>query len=244
MIVREAHRTRHLDIRLDRGDELPGALVRALDEAEARSGFVTGTGTLEAAVLRNADQTTYRLDAPSDVVSLSGPISVLAGATSLQLSALLSRATDIGLSTFGGHLTWARARAIELHAVIFDELALARVEDAETGLPVLDLRAVTMGAHPSPARPAVTSALARLRPTSSRPAEPPPLLLARRRPRSARRSPPWWSLSELRPPPLRRPPLRQRTRPRSRLPTTPSPSPRSRRSRRRISTPTPSWATP
>jgi predicted DNA-binding protein with PD1-like motif len=154
MIVREAHRTRHLVIRLDRGDELPGALVRALDESEARSGFVTGAGTLEAAVLRNSDKTTYRLDAPSDVVSFSGTIAVQAGATSLQLAAVLSRATEVGLSTFGGTLTWGRVRSIELHAVIFDDVALARVDDPETGLAVLDLRASSASVVVRPAAPA------------------------------------------------------------------------------------------
>ncbi|MFT3764950.1 MAG: thrombospondin type 3 repeat-containing protein [Minicystis sp.] len=49
MNVRESRRTRHLVIRLDRGDELPAALVRALDEAEARSAFISGVGALEAA---------------------------------------------------------------------------------------------------------------------------------------------------------------------------------------------------
>ncbi len=71
MNVREAHRTRHLVIRLDRGDELPGALIRALDEADARAGFITGVGSLEAVELAHYDQSTpanekpRRLEAPA-----------------------------------------------------------------------------------------------------------------------------------------------------------------------------------
>lgn len=48
MNVAESRRVRHLVIRAERGEELPAALVRALDEAEARAGWVRGFGSLEA----------------------------------------------------------------------------------------------------------------------------------------------------------------------------------------------------
>jgi predicted DNA-binding protein with PD1-like motif len=149
MMVRPAHRTRHLVIRLDPGDEIPAALVRALDESEARSGFFTGTGAVDAAILHSPDRAPRRLEGPLDLLSLSGTIATHAGATTVQLSALLSRETDLGLSTTGGPLAWARARAVEIHVVVLDDLALTRVEDPATGATILDLR------------PAATSALAR-----------------------------------------------------------------------------------
>lgn len=140
MNVRESHRTRHLVIRLDRGDELPASLVRALDEAEARSGFLTGVGVLESAVLRQADHSQRRFDVPCEVVSLTGNVAVIDGAASVRLSAVLSRETELGLGTFGGQLLAATALSLELHVTVFDDLSLTRVADPRTGLPVLEAR--------------------------------------------------------------------------------------------------------
>jgi predicted DNA-binding protein with PD1-like motif len=167
MNAREAHRTRHLVIRLDRGEELPAALVRALDEAEARSGFITGVGALEAAELAHYDQAgradkTRRLEAPTEVVSLSGNVALLDGGASVRLSAVLSRETDAGLATYGGQLVWARVFEVELHVVVLDDVALTRIADDRTGLPVLAARAaasaiVAPAARPTPAPEAVTT---------------------------------------------------------------------------------------
>lgn len=162
MNVREAYRTRHLVIRLDRGEELPAALIRALDEAEARSGFITGVGALEAAELAHYDQATRayektrRLDAPSELVSLSGNVALLDGGCSVRLSAVLSREAEAGLATYGGQLVWARVFEVELHVVVFDDLALTRIADDRTGLPVLAARpgAVAPPAVPAKATPA------------------------------------------------------------------------------------------
>jgi predicted DNA-binding protein with PD1-like motif len=190
MNVRESHRTRHLVIRLDRGDELPTALVRALDEAEARSGFITGVGTLEAAVLRQSDRSERRLDIHAEVVSLSGNVAVHGGATSIRLSAVLSRETETGLATSGGQLTWARALSLELHAVIFDDLALTRIDDADTGLPVLEARPVAP-ARPAPAAPAAgVPAPARSSPAAAEPPSPPPPPVAALKAQAAPPAPP------------------------------------------------------
>jgi predicted DNA-binding protein with PD1-like motif len=116
MNVSEANRARHLVIRLDRGEELPTALVRALDKAEARAGFITGVGALEAAELAQYDQTrrTYerarRIDAPCEVLSLSGNVAVLDGGVSVRLWAVLSRETDVGLGTLAGQSNTRRWR--------------------------------------------------------------------------------------------------------------------------------------
>ena len=161
MNVREAHRTRHLVIRLDRGDELPAALARALDEADARSGFITGVGALEAAELAHYNQHTRaydkprRLDAPCEVLALSGNVAMLDGAASLRLTAVLSRETDTGLVTFGGQLVWGRAFELELHVIVFDDLTLTRIADERTGLPVLAGR---HSAGSAPAAPAPVAA--------------------------------------------------------------------------------------
>jgi predicted DNA-binding protein with PD1-like motif len=157
MNVHEAHRVRHLMIRLDRGDELPAALVRALDEAEARSGFITGVGSVEAAELCCYDQAhgayekTRRIDAPAEVVALSGNVAMLDGGASVRLSAVLARETDVGLATTAGQLVWGRVFSLELHVVAFDDLTLTRIADPRTGLPVLSARPSAASAVAAPA---------------------------------------------------------------------------------------------
>ena len=159
MNVHEARRTRHLVIRLDKGEALPGALVRALDEAEARSGFLTGVGSLESAELMHLDPArthgkTRHIETPCELISLTGDVALLDGAAHVRLSALLSREGELGLETFGGQLVSARALSVELHVVAFDDLALLRVADERTGLPVLEARPASASAlHPPAAAP-------------------------------------------------------------------------------------------
>ena len=101
MEVMEARRGRDLVVRLERGDELPGALVRALDRAEAKSGWVQGEGVLEAAELTlfDAERRTWsparRIATPCTIVSLTGSIATLGGETSLRLSVTLARETGL-----------------------------------------------------------------------------------------------------------------------------------------------------
>lgn len=140
MNITEARRIRHLIVRIDRGEELPSALLRALDQVEARAGFIQGTGSLEAAEIAVFDQgarsyeKARRIDRPCDVVSLSGNIAVHDGAGLVRLFATLARETEVGLSVVGGELVWARAYALELYVVAFDDVALTRGYDERTGL--------------------------------------------------------------------------------------------------------------
>jgi predicted DNA-binding protein with PD1-like motif len=164
MNVCEAHRSRHLVIRLDRGDELPSALTRALAEVEARAGFITGVGAFEAVELAHYDQArrTYerarRVDAPCEVLALTGNIAVLDGSPSVRLSAMLSRETDVGLSTLAGQVVWARVFELELHVTVLDDVALTRVADERTGLPIVDAKRIgsplRLAAEPAQAVPA------------------------------------------------------------------------------------------
>jgi predicted DNA-binding protein with PD1-like motif len=143
MNVIESRRVRHLILRVDRGEEIPTALLRALDQAEARAGWIQGAGSLEAAEVALFDQPSRsygrarRIDAPCDVISLSGNIALLDGAGLLRLTATLSRETELGLHVFAGELVWARAYALELHVTAFDDVALVRSFDERTGLALL-----------------------------------------------------------------------------------------------------------
>lgn len=155
MNVLEARRTRHLIIRFDRGEELPAALLRALDEAEARSGWIAGTGSLETAELALPDHASRdlarprRIEGPCDVVALSGNVARLDGETSLRLSATLARESDVGLQLAAGELVWARVHGLELHVTAFDDLSLTRTADDRAGQKHLAAPSIPPAAPPA-----------------------------------------------------------------------------------------------
>ncbi|WP_438014734.1 PPC domain-containing DNA-binding protein [Sorangium sp. So ce315] len=152
MNVLEARRARHLIIRLDRGEELPAALVRALDEVEARAGWIEGVGSLEQAEIALFDQAsrahakTRVLEGPCEVAALSGSIAVQQGETSLRLSATLARESGVGLQLAAGELVWARVYGLELRVTVFDDLPLARTFDERTGLMQLTAQSTALPA--------------------------------------------------------------------------------------------------
>lgn len=135
MLVLESRRTRSLILRLDSGEILPAALQQALDTAEARAAWVTGLGTLEAVEIVLAGQppgragATRRVEAPCEILSLTGNVAHQDGAGSLRLCVTLARETELGLEIFGGQLVWARCGAVELHVAVFDDIDLARAPD-------------------------------------------------------------------------------------------------------------------
>ncbi|KYF80274.1 hypothetical protein BE11_35885, partial [Sorangium cellulosum] len=139
-------------IRLDRGEELPAALVRALDEAEARAGWIEGVGSLEQAEIALFDQAarayakTRVLEGPCDVAALSGSIALQQGETSVRLSATLTRESGVGLQLAAGELVWARVYGLELRVTVFDDLPLVRTFDERTGLMQLAAQATTLPA--------------------------------------------------------------------------------------------------
>jgi predicted DNA-binding protein with PD1-like motif len=141
MNVVESRRIRHLVVRADRGEELPAALVRALDEAEARAGAVNGVGMLEAAEIIDASHGSppraHRIETPVTVAQLTGNVAIEHGTTSVRLFVTLVRESELGVETFAGELVWARALSLDLVVTAFDDLLLARMADERTGVSVL-----------------------------------------------------------------------------------------------------------
>lgn len=139
MKVVEAHRTRHIVLRLDRGDELPGAIVRALEEADVRAAWIEGFGTIEFAEIAVFDtkQRSYakarRIEGGSDAVSIKGNASQLDSSLCVRLFASIARETETGLQMVGGELLGGRAFAVELWVTSFEDASLARVVDDRTG---------------------------------------------------------------------------------------------------------------
>jgi predicted DNA-binding protein with PD1-like motif len=133
MNVAESKRVRHIVLHIERGEELPVALIRALHDAEAKSASITGVGIVEAIELADIDprgvSSTYRIDTPSLVVSLIGNVALEDGATNVHLYANIARQTDAGHQSFAGHVRWARAGAMDLIVTVFDDLVLERLTD-------------------------------------------------------------------------------------------------------------------
>lgn len=174
MNITESRRTRHLLLRIDRGEELPAALIRALEQAEARSAWITGIGTLEAMEIALFDVASKnygrprRIEGSADVLSLAGNIASHEGASFLRMTATLARETELGMHVFGGELVWARAYALELHITVFDDLTLTRGYDDRTGLAMLAFKpsaeapraahAASAASPPPPPEPAASPA--------------------------------------------------------------------------------------
>ncbi len=133
MNVAESKRVRHLVLHVERGEELPVALIRALHDAEAKAASITGVGIVEAIELASIDprgqRSTYRIDTPAIVVSLTGNVAVEDGATNVHLYATLARQTEVGHQVIAGHVRWARASAMDLVITVFDDLVLERLTD-------------------------------------------------------------------------------------------------------------------
>lgn len=126
----EARRTRHLVVQLSRGDELPGALVRALDEAEVKSASISGSGTCGAVELATSNgdrKCARRFEGTLAIASLHGRIVNAQGARTPILHATIARELDRGLDVLAGELVWARAIDLELHLVALDDAPAAEV---------------------------------------------------------------------------------------------------------------------
>jgi len=169
MNVAESKRIRHLVVHVERGEELPVALIRALHDVEVKAANITGVGIVEAIELAGIDprgqSSPIRIDTPAVLASLVGNVAVEDGATKVHLYATLARQTELGHQTFAGHVRWARASAVDLIVTVYDDLVLERLTDdqgfpstlvATTRASGVAARVVTVVAEESPREPLVT----------------------------------------------------------------------------------------
>lgn len=151
MNVVESKRTRHLVIHINRGEELPIALIRALDEVEAKAGIITATGIFDAVeiVSINAQGHSHsrRVNAPS-LASLSGNVALEHGTTNIQLFATLSRETTLGHESFSGQISWANVRTLDVFVTVLDDVSLARESDEHGFTSVLNATSRASAATP------------------------------------------------------------------------------------------------
>jgi predicted DNA-binding protein with PD1-like motif len=160
MHIIEPRRARKVLVRLDRGDELPGALLRALDQLEVKAGWVTAVGSVEAAELF-VGEAARSVAVPAEVVSLAGSLAQEEGESVLRVSCVLAADSAFGPALAAGRLVWARADTLDVCIDAFEDVALARAPDPRTGARaltptapgVLDAARLEAKADPSPSDP-------------------------------------------------------------------------------------------
>ncbi len=139
MLLRELEPHRVLMGRLERGDDLLGALTDVCRQQDICLGTLSAIGAVEQATLAYYDQLgqTYQelqLDRPLELLNLHGNISQRDGACILHLHATFA---DEQGNAFGGHIspgTSVFACEFSIHA--YRGEPLHRGQDPETGLPL------------------------------------------------------------------------------------------------------------
>lgn len=132
------HRQGYL-IRLQRGEEIHQSLCRFAAEEGWRGGVVRGLGAVHRAELGfyHLDERRYeRREEPdnAELLSLEGNLSLFEGRPMLHAHVVLMR-KDFSLC--GGHLFRADIAVTGEFSLTAGDLDLARVPDAEVGLPLL-----------------------------------------------------------------------------------------------------------
>lgn len=140
MIVYTARSTRHLVVRINRGEGVVEVLQDLCARESIATATVTGHGLLESVRLDVFDprSRTYG-DARGfvgalELLSLNGHLSAGENEVDVHLHATVARDTDNGLQLLGGRLLDANAFAVELTLAVHEDLALVRVPEKDSGL--------------------------------------------------------------------------------------------------------------
>lgn len=177
MNVFEPRRARHLQLHLDAGEELPATLHKALDEAEVQAGWVVGAGRLEAVELvvdgrgGGGPYIRRRFDWPSELVNLTGTAWRASGILQLALWVTVALETETGLATVGGKLVSARAEAVDLLVLAFEDVPPRAALESAARRGTADDAALR--SKPSDPKEAGPPALGDAPPLPPRPAKPP-----------------------------------------------------------------------
>ncbi|MFO0627395.1 MAG: DUF296 domain-containing protein [Polyangiales bacterium] len=140
MNVFRSQASRHLVVRVHRGEGVIEALHDLCARESVSAATVTGHGLLESVRFDVFDprSRTYG-DARGfvgalELLSLSGHVSAGEREPDLHLHATVARDTDNGLQVLGGRLLEANAYAVELTLAVHDDLSLQRVPEKDSGL--------------------------------------------------------------------------------------------------------------
>lgn len=128
-------------LRLERGEELVESLAVFLDEQDIRFGCLRGIGAVDRAELglyslKEGKYHRRLFEGEYELAGLQGNVSTVDGLPFPHLHALIS---DSDYHVRGGHLFAGRVSATcEIDLVVY-EGEVPRLEDAETGLKLMDL---------------------------------------------------------------------------------------------------------
>lgn len=160
VFVQASESVRHYVVRLERGDDVHEALTGFAQTHGVLGAWVRAVGWLEHCTLVDYDQhrkaygSPRRIYGPTQALSIEGNLSLREGNAFPRLAACLSREGDNGIEVLGGQLESARAFSLDLHITVFEDIALVRTNDSNTGLPVwmhTDSRPVTTARTVAPA---------------------------------------------------------------------------------------------
>jgi hypothetical protein len=121
--VETSEKVRHLVLRAEAGDLLPGALVSALKEHKVTAGWLRGSAILTEIEL-GADRASVRRAAgPAQTLLLDGVVGVADADLTLGLRVVFAEETDQGAETLAGELMAARVVALEVLVTAVDDVS-------------------------------------------------------------------------------------------------------------------------
>ncbi|AWV88099.1 PPC domain-containing DNA-binding protein [Bradymonas sediminis] len=162
MIFQETTRTRRLVGRIEEGEEFVSAITKLCQEHDVGAGRIEAIGSFSQVELARFDpvSATYKATLSAEgcfeLISLQGNISKLGDAVVPRLECLLSVEGPAGAQFVSGQLRSAKAISCEFVLDIFEDLAIERKLDPETGR--LKMRSITRVELPAPAAPVAPAA--------------------------------------------------------------------------------------
>lgn len=168
--------------RIEQGEDLVETLTDLCREHDVHAGQIQAIGALSHAEIARFDSkagdytTVFSGEGDFDLISLSGNVSRLGEQVVLRLESLLSTMGPAGPQVLSGQLRAGRAASVEFVLEIFEDLAMERRLDPDTGR--LDVRSIRRTAAPepvqkAPATPAAAAPVKKEKPAQKPAPEPP-----------------------------------------------------------------------
>lgn len=158
MLFQESTRVRRIVGRLEEGEEIVEALTDLCREHEVKAAEIRAIGDLSSVEIARFDAdnkkyvTEFEGEGSFQIVSLNGNVSMLGDEPALRLETLVSVEGPVGTQVLSGQLRSGVARSCEFVLEIFEDLAMERRLDSETGLLSLKtIRRTQEKAKPAPA---------------------------------------------------------------------------------------------
>ncbi|MGM0557826.1 MAG: PPC domain-containing DNA-binding protein [Myxococcota bacterium] len=164
MLFQESTRVRRIVGRLEDGEEIVEAITKLCRDHDVEAAEIRAIGDLSEVKLArfDADEKKYVTDFEGagnfQIVSLNGNVSMLGDEPALRLETLMTVKGPAGPQVLSGQLRSGTARSCEFVLEIFEDLAMERRLDADSGmLSLKTIRRTQEEAAPAPA-PAPTRA--------------------------------------------------------------------------------------